>query len=467
MKKFLKLACVALRAAGRAGCQKGGASASTDTGKGNDSGTGGTTSNNVSVKILNFKPELAEKWGNIQAAVKKDLGFDLVVETAASGQYETKLRQLISTDGAPDIFQISGPVGYSNWSDYIADLDGSDVYNALSDQSLACKIDGKVKAIPVTEEGYGIIYNKSITDAYFALTNKASTGVSKREDIKSYNQLKAVVEDRQAHKSELGIDGVFAPSGLDGSTSWRITGHAFNRALVGELGSSATSTPDELQFSSNQNYRNLIDLYVKNSTRTGTQMVASNWEAEGSAFANKKVAMVQNGQWATADLTAGGKVAGTDLRRLPLYCGINNDNIKESSQGLCIGTEAYWCVNKKSSAAKQENALKFLNYLFNGNGKKYVVRDLAFNAPFKGFNSDEFAPSDPLVKEVVSWMNKDGINSVAWDFPLVPSTDNQRADLVTSLTAYYNDNFSEAKWAELVTNTKNKWKQLAEEAKQD
>ena len=62
-------------------------------------------------------------------------------------------------------------------------------------------------------------------------------------------------------------------------------------------------------------------------------------------------------------------------------------------------------------------------------------------------------------------MNKSGINSVAWDFPLVPNTDSQRADLVNSIKAYYNDNFSDAKWTELVTNAKSTWKKLAAEQK--
>ena len=194
-------------------------------------------------------------------------------------------------------------------------------------------------------------------------------------------------------------------------------------------------------------------------------MVSSVWEAEANAFATKKVAMVQNGQWATADLTKGGKVANDDLRMLPLYCGLNNDNVKESTQGLCIGTEAYWCINKKSSTKKQENAAKFLNYLFNGAGKKFAVSDLKFNSPYKGFNTKEFTPTDPLIKEVVTWMNKAGTQSVAWDFPLVPNTDAQRADLVNSLTAYYNNDFSDAKWAELVDKTQKTWKKLAAEAK--
>ena len=44
-----------------------------------------------SVKLLNFKPELAEKWETIKTEFQKDTGIKLVVETAASGKYEDTL----------------------------------------------------------------------------------------------------------------------------------------------------------------------------------------------------------------------------------------------------------------------------------------------------------------------------------------------------------------------------------------
>ena len=227
------------------------------------------------VRLLNFKPEIKDKWTNIQTEFKKDTGITLEVETASEGQYETTLRQKISTDKAPTIFQINGPVGYGNWSDYCANLTNLPVYKKLTDTSLSVNVNGAPRAIPQTVEGYGIIYNKALTDKYFALSNKTlPAGVTKMEDINSYVKLKAVVEDMQTHKSDLGIDGVFAPSGLDGSTSWRISGHAFNMPLVGEYGN-ATSMPKTLEFTYNQQYRNLIDLYVKNSTMTPGNMVSS------------------------------------------------------------------------------------------------------------------------------------------------------------------------------------------------
>lgn len=423
-----------------------------------------------SIILLNFKPEIAKQFPEVAKIASEELGFKISVESAANGKYEETLRSKISTDASPAIFQINGPVGYANWKEYIADLDGSAVVKGLVNEKMAVKVDGKIKAIPYTEEGYGIIYNKELTDMYFALEGRSKeTGANSMDDIKSYATLKKVVDDMQAHKADLGVDGVFGTSGLDGSDSWRITGHAFNLALVGEFGTSVTATPDTFNFSCADNFRNIVDLYVKNSTTTPSNMVNATNAAGSASFADKKAIMFQNGNWATADLTKGGKVHNENLRYLPMYCGINNDYIKEAKQGLCIGTEANWCVNKKLSAKKQENALKFLDWLLCGKGQKYCMgateNGLGFMPPYKGFGEGTLKQSDPLAIQVSNWMNKSDVDSVAWDFTIVPSTDAQRAALVEDLKKYYNSNCSDEAWTTLVANAKTKWAELAKAQK--
>lgn len=415
------------------------------------------------VKLLNFKPEIADNFGEMISKFKEDTGLDLVVETAAEGQYENRLREQIATSDNPTIFQISGPVGYASWQTYCSDMSNEPIYNKLKDKNLACTVDGKVVGIPTTVEGYGIIYNKALTDKYFALTSRASIeGVSSMDDVNSYTKLRAVVEDMQAHKTDIGVDGVFAPSGLDDSTSWRITGHLLNMPLTGELGS-ATKTPDNIDFTYAQNYRNLLDLYVKNSTLTPSKMVDSKWNGEASTFADGKCIMVQNGQWATNDLTTSiseTKAKAEDLRYLPLYSGDYGDNIKEENQGLCIGTEAYWTINSQATDAQKKNASTFLSWLFDGNGKRFAVEAMGLQAPFVGF-TDDLASSDALIQQVNSWIAKTDKVSVPWNFPLVPQVNNQRSALVTDLKTYYNGGLQNSDWDRLVTNAKSKWHELA------
>ena len=111
------------------------------------------------------------------AEYEKQTGVRLVVETAASGTYESTLTARMATSDAPTIFQFNGPIGYASWAEYCADLKDTELYKHLNDKSLAIASNGGVYGIPYVVEGYGIIYNKKILDAYFAkkLYNPAVT----------------------------------------------------------------------------------------------------------------------------------------------------------------------------------------------------------------------------------------------------------------------------------------------------
>lgn len=447
-KRVSLLAFVSLLAsAGLAGCKSGG--------------------DDNEIIYYNFKPELSDKWEQIQTEFKNDTGIKLTVKTAASGTYESSLRGEMGNRKKPTIFQINGPVGYNNWKDYCLDLTDTTLYKKLSDRSMAVTIDGKAYAIPVTVEGYGIIYNKAIVKEY--RNNENIEGTHKilltndegKFLVNNFEELKTVVEDIQKNKEILGLDGVFSVSGLDSSTSWRLTGHLFNLPLVGEYGSSTTTMPKEFKFTYSDNYRKLLDLYLKNSSSAGNyaSAVEKTMEAANGEFTSKQSLMIQNGNWATTDLSGGdSKVKPEDLAYLPMFCGDLGNNVKENNQGLCIGTESFLTVNAKATDKERENGIKFLEWLFTGKGKERAVKDLAFMPPFQEY--DALKPTDALTLQVYNWMN-DGKNTVPWNFTLVPSTDDQRAGLVTDLKAYYNDNLSDEKWNTLVSNAKTKWAELA------
>lgn len=126
----------------------------------------------------------------------------------------------MGTNDQPAIFQVNGPVGLSKWKDYCSDLTSDTLYTSLSDKTLALKNGSSVLAVTNTVEGYGIIYNSALTDAYFALTDRVSTGVDSMDGVKSYATLEKVVTDMTAKiaAGEIGtstiasstVKGVFA-----------------------------------------------------------------------------------------------------------------------------------------------------------------------------------------------------------------------------------------------------------------
>ena len=94
------------------------------------------------------------------------------------------------------------------------------------DKSLAITgEDGGVYGIPYVVEGYGIIYNDAIMQKYFALDGAKAASM---DEINNFAKLKEVVEDMQAKKDELGIEGVFASTSLTPGEDWRWQTHLAN-----------------------------------------------------------------------------------------------------------------------------------------------------------------------------------------------------------------------------------------------
>ena len=277
------------------------------------------------VYYLNFKPEIAEIYQRIAADYKKETGNTLRVVTAASGTYEQTLKSEIGKSNAPTIFQFNGPVGYRSWKNYCANLKDTKIYQALSDTNLSIQDEQGVWGIPYVVEGYGIVYNKAITDTYLALPGR-STNITSMNDIQSFDTFKAVVEDMTAHKNELGIDGVFAATSLKSGEDWRWTTHLANIAIHNEFNDNQIdlTNPDdvkEVTFKYANEYKNIFDLYIDNST-TDKKLLGTKQVADSMAeFALGKCAMVQNGNWAWSQINevTGNKVKESDIRMMPIY----------------------------------------------------------------------------------------------------------------------------------------------------
>ena len=143
--------------------------------------------------------------------------------------------------------------------------------------------------------------------------------------------------------------------------------------------------------------------------------------------------MVQNGNWAWEQIAGvtGNTVRAEDLGFLPMFIGAPD----EERQGLCIGTENYYAINKKASDEEQKAAADFIWWLYSSTeGKKAVTEKLGFIAPFDTFGETE-RPADPLVREVLRWMDRDNTVNIPWVFTVFPSQ-TFKEDLGASLLKY-------------------------------
>ncbi len=430
MKKWKKLAALSLTAAMTASMLAacgGGSQAEETKAAGGDttaanseaaqttasSGGETTPSGEGAVYYLNFKPEQADQWVALAKTYTEETGVPVTVVTAASGTYEQTLKSEMAKSEAPTLFQVNGPVGLASWKDYCYDLKDSAVYKDLSSDDFALiGDDGSVKGIAYVIETYGLIYNKKLLNDYIATEGAVITSA---DDIKDFATLKAVADDIQAKKDDLGIEGAFTSAGFDVSSDWRFKTHLANLPLYYEYKADGISSTDAVKGTYLDNFKQIFDLYITDSTCAPTLLSGKTGEDAASEFALGEAVFYQNGTWAYGDIKDN-DVADEDLGMLPIFIGADG----ETNQGLCTGSENYWCVNSKASEENIQATLDFLQWVVESDaGKNSLATEMGFVTPFSTF-TDDYLPANPLVVAADEYVKK-GTVSVTWNFTTMPS----------------------------------------------
>ena len=390
-----------------------------------------------SVYYLNFKPEADAAWQELAALYTEQTGVPVKVVTAASGTYSDTLTAEMAKDEAPTLFQCGNAQGLIDWGDYCLDFTGTDVLNEMttSDFNLV-DVDGAVKAIGYCYEAFGIIVNKTLL---------ATAGYSV-EDITDYASLKAIAEDIHARADELGFDAFSAP-GLEGSSSWRFSGHLANMPLYYEFAEDGvTEQPAEIKGTYMNLFKNIWDLYITNSAADPKTLSTGTGEQSTGEFKEGKAVFYQNGTWEYAGLIEAGLKA-EELTMIPIYTGVEG----EENSGLCCGTENCWAVNAKASKADIDATLAFMKWVVTSEEGTTMMAEQFGPIPFKAAKAPEnvfFADANRLVSE--------GKYTVTWAFNHTPNVDSWRATVVTALAAYSADP-SDATWNDVVSAFVDGW----------
>ncbi len=425
-KKVLALGlALAMTASLAVGCGSSSSSSSNDSSK-EASG---------SVYYLNFKPEADEAWQELAEEYTEETGVPVTVVTAASGQYETTLKSEMGKSEAPTLFQVNGPVGLASWKDYCYDLSDSDIYGELTSEDFALKDGDSVAGIGYVIESYGIIYNKTL------LKEAGYT----QDDITCFDDLKKVAEDITSRSDELGFSA-FTSAGMDGSSDWRFKTHLANLPIYYEYQADGIDDTDAIKGTYLDNYREVWDLYINNSTCSPKQLSTKTGDDAVAEFTTEQAVFYQNGTWAYSDIS---DIGDDNLGMLPIYIGVDG----EEDQGLCTGTENYWCVNKNASEEDIQATLDFMNWCVTsdeGTEKMCSADGMGFVIPFK----NNLESDNPLVN-IANQYVEDGKTPVSWNFSTMPS-EQWKNDVGSALTTYAADQ-TDANWDQVKTAFVDGW----------
>ena len=412
MKKFLALILALVMALSLVACG-GGSNDAQGSGDGDATATG-------SVYYLNFKPEADQAWQDLAAAYTAETGVPVKVVTAASGQYDTTLTAELDKDAAPTMFQVGNVGAVNSYGEFCYNLEGTDVWNQMTTHDFDLKnADGETVSIGYCYEAFGIIVNK-------ALLEKAGHTL---DEITNFESLKAVADDIHANAATLGFDA-FTSAGLEGSSSWRFSGHLANMPLYYEFrDDNVTAQPATIKGTYLDNYKAIWDLYITDSATTGAALLTATGDAAEAEFGEGKAVFYQNGSWEFSNLTSAEKFGmnADDLAMIPIYCGVEG----EEQAGLCCGTENCWAVNKNASEEDIKATLDFMNWVVTSDAGTTMLAEEFGPCPFKNAKTPEnvfFAQANEYVAN--------GNYTVTWAFNWTPAVDDWRAAVVDALSQY-------------------------------
>ena len=390
-----------------------------------------------SVYYLNFKPEADQAWQDLAKLYTEKTGVEVKVVTAAGGNYSDTLTAEMAKDAAPTLFQCGNAQGLLDWNDYCIDFTGTAVLDEMttSDFNLTDET-GAVKAIGYCYEAFGIIVNVELLE-------KAGYTLA---DITNFETLKAVAEDIHARSAELGFDA-FSSAGLDGSSSWRFSGHLANMPLYYEFrDDGVTEQPATITGAYLDNYRNIWDMYINNASIATTSLPTATGDMSSGEFKEGKAVFYQNGTWEYAGLVDAG-IPAENLAMIPLYCGVEG----EEKAGLACGTENCWAVNAKASQADIDATLDFIYWVVTSKeGTEMMAKEFG-PIPFKNAAQSE----NVFFNDANEYM-ANGNYTVTWAFNHTPNVDSWRATVVTALAAYSADQ-TDANWANVVSAFVDGW----------
>ena len=391
-----------------------------------------------SVYWLNFKPEAHDALQGVAKMYTEETGIPVQIVTAASGEYDPTLTAEMDKEEAPTLFVVGNDAAVKTWGDYCLDLAGTAIANELNTDAYNLYDEsGKLCSIGYCYECYGIIVNTELVEkAGFAA-----------DYITNFATLKEVAETITANKDTLGFSA-FASAGMDDGSSWRFTGHMINMEYYYESVDDPAAwekCPAEIKGTYMDNFRNLYDLMVTNSTVDRGTLAAGGLDAKGE-FASGKAAFYPQGSWEAPGL----EEAGMDMSKLamiPYYGGVEG----EEKAGLNCGTENCWAVNAKASEADQQATIDFMVWLVTDpEASAIAVKEFSV-MPYK----KAAASTNPFLADANDYANN-GHYTMSWVTNFQPNVNEYRGAAVAALNAY-NADPTEANWALVETAFVDGW----------
>ena len=406
LSAVLMLSFVLAGCASNTGGSGGGSNAS--GGGGGSNASGGGSGEEVTIKMFQFKVEIAEQLTKmIEEYEALHPNVNIEIETVGGGaDYGAALKAKFNSNDKPDIFNNGGFSDLELWHEHLEDLsDQPWVENLVEVAKEPMTKDGKLYGQPLNLEGYGFIYNKDLF---------AKAGIT--ETPRTLSELEAAAEKLQA----AGIQPF-----INGYGEWWVLGNHFVNipfahqadpdAFIASLKDGSGKIPGNEAF---EQWMQLFDLTLKYG---GENPLQTDYNTQVTEFALGKAAMTQQGNWTQVAISETNPDINIGFLPMPI-----NDNA-DAMDKLPVGVPNNWVVHKNS--AVKEEAKAFLNWMVSSDvGQRYITEEFKFIPAFKNIEADESVLGQ-LAADIIDYSQQGKTLSWNWfKFPGGEATSNEFAD---------------------------------------
>ncbi|WP_372237379.1 extracellular solute-binding protein [Paenibacillus sp. FSL H7-0331] len=411
MKKMTAISLTALLFGSvLAGCAKSepapGATGGTNTGA-----AGGAK--NITLKMFQFKVEIAEPLGKLVAEYEKaNPGVKIQIDTVGGGtDYGAALLAKFNSGDKPDIFNNGGFSDLDKYIEHLEDLsDQPWVKDLVTVAKEPMTKNGKLYGQPLNLEGYGFIYNKDLFK---------QAGIT--ETPKTLSQLEAAAQKLQ----DKGITPF-----VNGYGEWWVLGNHFvnlpfayqsdPNAFIDGLNKKTAKITGNAAF---DNWVKLFDLQLKYGNKNPLQ---TDYKTQVTEFATGKAAMTQQGNWTQLQITQTNPNINVGLMPMP----ISED--AAANDKLPVGVPNNWAINKNSP--NKEEAKKFLNWMVSSDiGKKYITDEFKFIPAFTNITADEKILG-PLAADIMKYSKEN--KTLSWNWFKFPGGEASSKKFAATMQAY-------------------------------
>lgn len=354
------------------GCgSKGGSDAS------NTEGASGESKGKIT--IFQQKTEIYDQLKELAKDYEKETGVEVEVWQISGDDYYQNLKTYMSSESGPTVFSLSSSTEIAEMSAYLEDLSDLSFLDKINDDLIA-KSDDKTVGVPMTAEGFGLVYNKNLIS---------------EDQINTTDALVQTIKDAAAN-DETGL-------GLS-QEAYFLIGQILNTpfALQDDPAQFCQDVYDgKVNIADVEEFQELGQIFeaIKENQKNPLEV---SYDDNCGDFATGKTEMIHQGNWCYSLFSSYDVDFDMGIAPLPIA----------GNKSIAVGVPSVWCVNTDASDSDKQLAKDFLNWLYTSEtGTDYLTNKFGFIPVVDGMEADNLDPLSQAVSDAIA----EG-NIIPWTF---------------------------------------------------